>query len=169
MYKEKYIKYKTMYRILKNQLDGGGNSDSKFIWNNSEKKLLIHGINEFNKYMLEINYEEESIYIYLSFKNVLWEKKNQYSPIVTVLSSQGLISENTAKLFYKKASRIILEDLKKAKIAGIDNALIKKKKELLIIINNFINGTTLRPMYVQSHELKQGLIPEHIEGRYKKK
>ena len=111
MYKEKYIKYKTMYRILKNQLDGGGKSDSKFIWNNSEKKLLIHGINEFNKYMLEINYEEESINIYLSFKNVLWDKKNQYYPIVTVLSSQGLISENTAKLFYKKASGIILEDL----------------------------------------------------------
>ena len=168
MYKEKYIKYKTMYRILKNQLDGGGKSDSKFIWNNSEKKLLIHGINEFNKYMLEINYEEESINIYLPFKNVLWKKKNvhQYNPIVTVLNSQGLISENTAKLFYKKASKIISEDLYNAKIAGIDNDLIKKKNDLLIIINNFINGNTLRPKYVQTSELKQGLIPEHIKIKY---
>jgi hypothetical protein len=150
MYKEKYIKYKTMYTILKNQLDGGGNSDSKFIWNNSEKKLLIHGINEFNKYMLEINYEEESIYIYLPFKRVLWGKKNQYkyNPILTVLYSERLISENTAKLFYNKASKIIFEDLEKAKIAGIDNDLIKKKEELLIIINNFIHGNTLRPLHI---------------------
>jgi hypothetical protein len=154
MYKEKYLKYKTKYLELKNQLDGISNTIQEggswsWLWstqdkpninisNNSEyKELRIE--DTINNIILSIKYNVGEISVKNSkskFMNTIYKfnLNSNDNPNLNIKGTTWLSeSDNTVKPIYKKFIQIAIVELE-----NITSEITEAKKNCISQLNHYI-------------------------------